>query len=506
MKKYIINKFAILLVGVFILTGCYDDLLDQKPLGTVTAQLFWANYKDADAAVNGMYSLLRKSMQGLSRADVSSATRGGAWGDYLVWGDLRSGDWITPNEDNDWKNLMQNNLRAFPALRDMQNWRFFYRVIEQCNQIIAYVPGISSDRISEEQVNEVVAQALAVRSFVYLYITRIWGDVPINNTVENVTPLGRKPKMEVWKMAVSDLLKVLPDLPVEYSSNGLKDRVKTHTRFTKGAAYATLAHLYMWMGEYQKAFDAVTEIQNLGIYRVLDASQYRNIFDEGQSDEGILEMFLSIEKGEWVGYYGLAQTWFYIRPFTTRDRISIAMPKAKIEQLYAPEDKRIKEFFMGIDLTDINNPIIVDNPLSMQDGNIIISKYMKEPNMEYKFDNNIMVFRYSGLILLKAEAAAHLGNTSDAIELLNVIRNRAGLDDYDGVDAQKEVIDEILQERRRELVGESHRFYDLLRLGRLHEFTPFISEIDEANGAGYWPVNDEAFINNPNMEQNYYWK
>lgn len=506
MKRKIIIRFALLVFVTTMFYGCYDNLLDQKPISTVTSQLFWSNYKDADAAVNGMYSLLRKSLEGMSRSDVSTATRGSAWGDYVVYGDLRSGDWITPNEDNDWKNLMQNNLRSFPALRDLQNWRFFYRVIEQCNQIITYVPTISSNRISQEQINQAVAQATAVRAFIYLYITRIWGDVPLNTTVENVTPLPRTSKEKIWEFAVSDLIKAIPDLPVEYTTNGLKDRVKTRTRFTKGAAYATLAHLYMWMKEYQKAFDAVTEIQNLGIYRILDASQYRTIFDKGQSDEGILEMYYNIAQGESVGYYGMAQTWFFIRPFTPRVQISISMAKAKIAQLYDPNDKRLKEFFMGIDLTNPDNPVIAENPLSLDDGKIIIAKYRKEPNLEYKFDNNVIIFRYAELLLLKAEAAANLNKAPEAIQLLNIIRNRAGLEDFKGSLEQQQLIDEILQERRRELVAEFQRFYDLMRNGKLHEFTPFISAADEANGAAYWPVNDEAFRNNPNMEQNKFWK
>jgi hypothetical protein len=68
------------------------------------------------------------------------------------------------------------------------------------------------------------------------------------------------------------------------------------------------------------------------------------------------------------------------------------------------------------------------------------------------------------------------------------------------------LIEEILAERRRELIGEYHRVYDLVRLGRLHEFNAFVSEQAEKDGAGFFPVSDEAFANNPNMEQTYYWQ
>ena len=50
------------------------------------------------------------------------------------------------------------------------------------------------------------------------------------------------------------------------------------------------------------------------------------------------------------------------------------------------------------------------------------------------------------------------------------------------------------------------RVYDLVRLGRLHEFNPYITAQGEKDGAGFFPVSDEAFANNPNMEQTYYWQ
>lgn len=506
MKRKFIIRLCSLVMMIGILTGCYEDLLDQKPLGTVTSQLFWSNYKDADAAVNGMYSLLRRSLQGLTKNDVATSSRWNEWGDYFVYGDMRSGDWWTPNGDNDWKNLIQNNLRSFSALKDLQNWRFFYRVIEQCNQIITYVPEIPSGKISEEQRNEAIAQAKSIRGFTYLYIARIWGDAPLNITVENVTPLPRTSKSEILAQAEKDLTEAIPNLPVEFITNGLKDRIKTRTRMSKGAALATLAHVYMWMEDYQKAFDAVTQIENLGIYRILDASQYRSIFDEGETDEGIFEIYYSTEQGEDVGYYGQSLTWFLPRPYTTRGNISATVKKQVIMDLYEPEDKRIKEFYQGVDFTNIDNVELIDNPLSVDEDNIIMAKYRKATDGQYLFENNVVIFRYAGLLLLKAEAAAQLGSPDQAVQYLNIVRNRAGLLDYSGALDPNSLVEEVLQERRRELVAESHRFYDLLRTGTLHKFTQFITADQEALGAGYWPINDEAFRNNPNMEQNNYWK
>ncbi len=79
----------------------------------------------------------------------------------------------------------------------------------------------------------------------------------------------------------------------------------------------------------------------------------------------------------------------------------------------------------------------------------------------------IPIVRNAELILLRAEANAQLGNTDAATDALDVIRNAAGLNDYDGDEDQGSLIDEVLRQRRYELYAEGHRWLDLRRYGRL---------------------------------------
>ena len=58
----------------------------------------------------------------------------------------------------------------------------------------------------------------------------------------------------------------------------------------------------------------------------------------------------------------------------------------------------------------------------------------------------------------------------------------------------------------RELAFEGERFYDLMRLGWIHKFNTFVSQADEENGGGFWPIHDEAFLQNPEMTQNSFWE
>ncbi|VAV83086.1 hypothetical protein MNBD_BACTEROID02-455, partial [hydrothermal vent metagenome] len=72
------------------------------------------------------------------------------------------------------------------------------------------------------------------------------------------------------------------------------------------------------------------------------------------------------------------------------------------------------------------------------------------------------------LILLFAEANM-VTNPTDAVNALNVIRNAAGLPDYAGALTPNALEDEMLKQRRYSLFGESHRWVDMRRFGRLSE-------------------------------------
>ena len=79
----------------------------------------------------------------------------------------------------------------------------------------------------------------------------------------------------------------------------------------------------------------------------------------------------------------------------------------------------------------------------------------------------VPIVRNAELVLLRAEARAQLGNADAAVDDLNVIRNAATLDDYDGDDDTDSLIDEVLRQRRYELYAEGHRWIDVRRYGRL---------------------------------------
>lgn len=84
-------------------------------------------------------------------------------------------------------------------------------------------------------------------------------------------------------------------------------------------------------------------------------------------------------------------------------------------------------------------------------------------------DAPIPIIRGEELVLIYAEANIQLGNTTDAVNALNVVRNAAGLGNYAGGTTQSELIDEMLNQRRYALFAEGHRWIDMRRYGRLNQ-------------------------------------
>ena len=88
----------------------------------------------------------------------------------------------------------------------------------------------------------------------------------------------------------------------------------------------------------------------------------------------------------------------------------------------------------------------------------------KSVSPEYNTNpQNYVVYRYADVLLMKAEALNELGQTAQACEPLNIVRQRAGLANVVNL-SQDDMREKIIHERRMELAFEGHRWFDLIRL------------------------------------------
>src|SRR6218665_1272405 len=264
--------------------------------------------------------------------------------------------------------------------------------------------------------------------------------------------LARKTAAEVYAFIEKDLTEAAAVLP---NKSQYADSEKA--RASKGAAYALLAKVSL----YQKKWQAVVDNCNLVTGYIISPDYAKMFRLEGENDgESIFEIngngavpARGIQGNS--NTQGVRDAWGW----------GFNQPSQSLVNAYEAGDVR-------------KDATIIFRGTTLYDGRVIPVISADDPNPRYNFkayssaytsawetDANIKYLRYAEVLLMKAEALNELGQTSEAIPLLNVIRHRAGLGDTPAT-SQAAVRTAIWKERRVELAFEFDRFFDLVRTGQ----------------------------------------
>jgi hypothetical protein len=480
MKKYII-----LIIICCIAVSC-TKFLDKEPYSTATDGGLWRTEDDANSAVAGCYALMRMALNDgmayyaygdLPTDECSSTYVGGDYSFYYI----KNGLWSQPvPAANNWDPVMK--------LRRYEN---FYRLIDQSNRCIKYIPGIATDR-----KNEFLGEAYFTRAFSYFYMARVWGGVPlVLQAVEDVATSPNMPRateQEVLDQVMADVKQAIIYLP--WTNGVSSDKA---VRANKGAAYALLAHLYAWEGDYAKCAPIADSVISSGFYSYVDRNNYLNIYD-GKSSEGIFEIAQNASNegaadGS-IAFYTLRSQEYLS---TNQGNSWLPLNTTNLAALFSDTtDLRRTKAFAFLSSTD---------PICIKYNNIT---YTGTGNTAPLAFNNIIIFRLSDITLLRAEALAATGNYGDARTLLDEIRALADLPPATSSDA--DLFENVIDERGRELFLEGHRFYDLVRLAKKTGKVKFgeekISASQFQQGKYYWPIDPVLITANAMLVQTPYWK
>lgn len=481
-----------LVVGVGLL-GCDEDFLTESPPNIIVPENLYTDLAGFRAGLNALYAQARR-------------VREGASGENL----LMSEAW-TVGVDNGFANYPAGTERIFNewgprnnALEDyyLDIWTWLYQTINAANTIInrSDNPDVNW---TEDQKNEVVAEARFFRAWCYRHLTYLWGDVPLNleeASGESIrTDWVRTPKEEVFKQMEEDLLFAEEHLPPTSDDAG---------RLTKAVAQHYLAELYLRMDEPEKAEEKANAVIGSGLYKLiterygvranepgvpfmdqfLDGNVNRN---EGNTEvlwAFQLELDLpgggsSIMRRYWVNRYynlkGLAVTDEY-----GGRGIGRLSPTSWAINLYEPGDDRgseyaIRKFYLYNDPENL--------PSGKQLGDTLVLDWTTEKMSNPKWPSTRKwdwtdpldasgagqygdqpYVRLAETYLLLAEAQFDQGKLADAAATLNIVRARSHASEIDAGDV---TIDFILDERSRELLCEGERRYALIRTGKWLERT-----------------------------------
>ncbi|MBO2543675.1 RagB/SusD family nutrient uptake outer membrane protein [Salegentibacter sp. BDJ18] len=451
MKRYnnIFNKMLLLLLLAFSF-GCSEDYLEKTEEYNIDSENYFNSEEDYYNALIGVYDILQSTYVNVLLGEIAS--------DNTLSGGESANDVIGFQQVDEMTHTPVND-----NLDDVWDWNF--AGVQRANYVLEF-----QDKTDFEGREMIIAEVRFLRAYFTFELVKWFGPIPIKGDErfvlgdENSVP--RASTEEVYAQIESDLQFAIENLNYTAPETG---------RATKGAAMALLGKAHLYQEEFDEAADVLTDLINNGPYALAD---FETLFEqEGENnEESVFEVQYTGEEGAGfgclqcsegnvaVGFQGIRN---YSGP-VFEPGFSFNVPTQEAYDLFSEDDIR-----RDLSILDIE-AWAAETGATYAEGykhtGYFNRKYLPRENdnvgdANLTQPNNYRSIRYADVLLMAAEALNRGGiDDSEARTYLNEVRERAGLD---GVDAAGNALTEIIyEERRKELVGEGHRFFDLVRTGR----------------------------------------
>lgn len=438
-----------------IVTGCKKEFLEVSPTTSIKADEAFLTPERISAALTGLY-------------DLSTATT--YTHDMILNNDIKGNDILVISGSGNYKRLVTSYQfsQSYSSNEPANYWNQGYKIIAGCNQFELNIP---TSPLTDAQKTASLAETRALRAEAYFWLVRWYGKpymldpealgVPIVKAPlgpNEQVPLRSKVK-EVYAFILADLLFAEANIPTAKTSI---------YRFTKAAIQGYLARVYLNMGNYAEASKYAklaraakplsTAADLLKGFNNSTSEWIQAINVRADDNGGFLEVHSFYDPFD-VGYSSLRAADNFLASFTK-------------------DDVRRQQF-------------LVDGVIGARRGSegFLINKFT------FRGTNNVnqqVLMRSSEMYLIEAEAEARQGvaNEPAAKAALLAIQGRAIPGATLSANTGQTLIDEILTERSKELFGEGHKFFDLLRTK-----TPIVRTLTN----GHWfaidlPVGDNKLV------------
>ncbi|AKD05694.1 hypothetical protein PKOR_12800 [Pontibacter korlensis] len=450
------------------LASCSEDFLDVEPEGEPVGEEFFQTPEHALLAVNSIYGNLREwNVSAFAHLAITTIAS-----DNAEKGSVPGDAGFMEEYDNFTLTATEGQLNGY--------WNGQYQAINLANQVLSNVPLISMDEALKERL---LAEAKFFRAYHYFNLVRTFGGVPLRLSVPQpgqqedpaTLNLPRASREEVYAQIVQDLTEASQVLPATYPA-------AERGRATKGAALGMLAKVQLYQENWQEVVNLANQVEGLGytlaedyysIFRIAGEHNAESIFEiEAQTIPGNC----SASNSQWAEVQGVRGQfgWGFVEP--TEDLVNA----------FEEGDERLDATILFRGETTPEGDVITEaapNPRYNQKA--YVPSFVTN-ECGYAKDQNIRILRFAEVLLMRAEAANELGDTQQALDDLNRVRVRAGLEPIESA-SQEELRQIIWHERRVELALENgDRFFDLVRQGRA-------AEVLQAHGKQFTPGKNELF-------------
>jgi starch-binding outer membrane protein, SusD/RagB family len=467
-----------------VLTGVTQEQLDAN----ITPELIEVLKQSAYSSVvgnwgqhGGLYSAIE-----ISSDELSIPQKGADWEDGGIW--------------------LRAHRHTWTVLDGPYNgaWNYAYGIVAQSNLLMQQFPDIE----------ELVAELKVLRALSYLWLIDNFGNVPIVSEVDVVPNPPSNSRLEVFQFIENSILENVD----------LLTKANTRTNLNYWTAHMILAKLYLnaevytGTARWADAERVLDVIINEGPYS-LAPNFFSNFATNNQnSPENMFtlpydannapgfnihqmtfhyssQQTFELQEQPWNGYAALEE--FYnsyndndVRKGSLREGPQFASDGVTrlIDAAAEPNDPD------GPPITFTPN-INMLAPNAFRQAGTRINKFEIQLGSGPDLNNDFPIFRYADVLLMKAEAAWRQGKTSEALNAVNMVRERAD------VPALTQISPEVLlAERGRELFAEGHRRTDLIRFGRFN--APWWEKPTSAPFRTLFPIPQNQLLSNPNLTQN----
>ncbi|ASE60893.1 RagB/SusD family nutrient uptake outer membrane protein [Chryseobacterium indologenes] len=476
-KNFIYKGLAItFLTGLsFSNIACSDSYLDDvQNSGAFNTDLYFQNEQQSFSALVSVYDILRKYSGGFE----NTVTFFNAGSDDFYSGGGSSSDGAGIQGINNY----MINPNTMPA----SYWKDFYQGVARANLLIERVPGAS---MSDDLKKRYIAEAKVLRSLYYFELVRMFGNIPIILKTlkfnDDYWHIPQAKPSDVYAQIENDINAAIPDLMMTASGND-------KGRITQGTARAILGKIYLYDKKMPEAAAQFAEVNGTpggtSQYGYKLVANYADLFKVGPetsdpykfSTESILEVMHTNKGNSDWGFWGQGKdegnsinVMVCPRSYSLKNIPNNDAPDIFSGWAFNTVTDDYVTFMQGdprLNVTVFNaKQLVADGKASYSpafaDTGYFLNKYLPTNALksslpgpaELNFRQNYIAIRLADTYLMEAEALGAAGGRAQA--LLDAVRARVGL-------ASVPVsLQAIKDERRRELAGEGHRWFDLVRWG-----------------------------------------